>query len=80
MLSQQAYGFYHHSSQLLWSRFINISGCPGKIPADLHTEHLNRLAKEAIKNSGANNTENAIARVGQPIGTIGPLLQHFDLL
>ena len=43
------------SSQLLWSRFINVHGFPARnIPADLHMEHLNRIAKDAIKSLGAN--------------------------
>ena len=54
-------------------------GCPGKnIPADLHMEHLNRLIKEAIRNLGANKTENAITRIGRAIGTIAPVLQKYD--
>ena len=39
-------------------------------------EHLDRLAKDANKNLVANKTERAIE---QAIGTIAPLLQHFDL-
>ncbi len=38
------------SNQLLWSRFVNVHGIPGRnIAGDLYTEHLNRIAKEAIK-------------------------------
>lgn len=67
------------SSQLLWSRFINVHGRPGKnIPADLHMEHLNRLVKEAMKNLGANKTEKACERIGKALGTIRPVLHQFD--
>lgn len=67
------------SAQLLWSRCINVHGRQGKnIPADLHMEHLNRLAKNAVKNLGANTTERAISRVGRVLGTIAPVLSKFD--
>lgn len=67
------------SSQLLWSRFINVHGYPGKnIPADLHMEHLNRLLKDAVRGLGSNKTESAISRVGRAIGTIAPVLSKFD--
>ena len=80
MLFQASYALSPRlSAELLWSRFINVHGHPGKnIPADLHMEHLNRLIKEAIRNLGANKTKNAIARIGRAIGTIAPVLQHFD--
>ena len=58
---------------------MNVHGRPGKnIPGDLHMEHLNRLAKEAIKNLGASKTEKGSIRIGKAIGTIGPVLQQFD--
>ena len=42
-----------HCHQMIWSRFINTVGRPGKnIPADLHMEHLNRILKEAVQNLG----------------------------
>ena len=80
MLFQHSYSLPPRlSAELLWSRFINVHGRPGKnIPADLHMEHLNRIAKEAIKNLGANKTEKAIARVGRALGTIAPVLRQFD--
>ena len=62
------------ASQLIWSRFVNTHGLPGKnIAGDLYMEHLNRLAKDAIRNLGANKTERAIERVGKAIGTIATL-------
>ena len=80
MLFQQSYALSPWlSAELLWSRFINVQGCPRKnIPADLHMEHLNRLVKEAIRNLGANKTENVITGIGRVIGTIAPVLQQFD--
>lgn len=45
------------SYQLMWSHFVNVHGQPGRnIPLDLHMEHLNHLAKDAIKNLGSNKT------------------------
>ena len=69
-----------HALQLLWSRSINVHGRPGKnVPADLHLEHLNRTVKECIKGLGANKTDQAIKRVGYALGTIVPVLEHYDL-
>lgn len=55
---------HHHglpprqAAQLIWGRFINVHGLPGRnIPGDLHQEHLNRLAKQAIGRLGSNKTE-----------------------
>ena len=68
------------SSQLLWSRTVNIHGLPGRnIPGDLHIEHLNRVAKECIVRLGASKTPKAITRVGRAIGTIAPVLDRFDV-
>lgn len=67
------------SAQLLWSRFINTQGLPGRnIPVDLHMEHLNKLAKDAINILGSNKSESAIQRVGRAIGTLSPVLSNFD--
>ena len=47
--------------QLIWSRFINTHGQPGKnIPCDLHLEHLNRALKTAICGLGANVIPRAV--------------------
>ena len=68
------------SSQLLWSRTINVHGLPGRnIPGDLEIEHLNRVAKQCIAHLGANKTPKAVTRVGRAIGTIAPVLDHFDV-
>ena len=54
-------------------------GLPARnIPADLHMEHLNRIAKDAIKSLGANKTKRAIERVGKSVGMLSPLLHQFD--
>lgn len=67
------------ASELIWSRFINTQGKPGKnIPNDLHCEHLNRLCKTAIKGIGANKTEKCITRVAKALGTLDPVLKQFD--
>lgn len=67
------------AEELIWSRFINVHGYPGKnIPNDLHCEHLNRLCKTAIKSLGVNKTETCITRIGRALGTISPLLDNFD--
>ena len=63
----------------MWSRFINVHGRPERnIPLDVHMEHLNRLAKDAIKNLGSNKTVGAVARVGRCIGTLSHVLDQFD--
>ena len=67
------------AAELVWSRFINTQGHPGKnIPNDLHMEHLNRLVKTAMKGLGANKTEKAITTVGEVLGVLGPVLENFD--
>ena len=65
--------------QLLYSRFINVCGLPGRnIAADLYMEHLNAVAKGCIKNLGVNKTETAIVRSAKALGTIVPILENFD--
>lgn len=67
------------ASELIWSRFVNISGQPGhNIPCDLHLEHLNRILKGCINNLGVNKTERSISRVSKALGTIAPFLYNFD--
>ena len=63
------------SRQLIWSRFINVHGKPGRnIPCDLHLEHLNRVLKTAVGDLGSNQTEASIARLGKCIGTMAEVL------
>ena len=67
------------TQQLLYSRFINTHGLPGRnIAADLHMEHLNRACKEAIKGLGANKTEKSITRIGKAIGPLVDIQANFD--
>ena len=80
MLYQFKYSFSPRLAQeLLTTRFINVHGRHHKnIPADLHMEHLNKIAKDAIEGLGANKKEKAIVRVGRAIGTVAPVLFSFD--
>ena len=67
------------AAELLWSRFFNGSGHPGKnIPNDLKCEHLNRLCKTAVSGLMANKTPECISRVAKALGTISPVLENFD--
>ena len=66
------------SHQLLWSRFINTHGLPGRnIECDLHMEHLNRICKNSIKGMGANKTEKAIQRAAKAIGKSSAVVDNF---
>ena len=66
------------SEQLLYSRFVNTAGLPGKnIAADLHLEHLNRLCKDSIKNLGANKTPRAFLRIGKSAQPISEIVANF---
>jgi len=50
-----------------------------KYPLDLNMKHLNRIAKDAMRNLGFNRTRvSSIARVGRCMGTLTPLLHQFD--
>ena len=67
------------SAELIWSRSINVHGCPGRnIPNDLQMEHLNRICKGSIKGLGPTKTAKCITRVGKALGTIVPILDNFD--
>ena len=67
------------SVQLLWSRFVNVHGQPGKnISVDLHMEHLNRIVKGAIGFQGSNQSVKALQRIGRAIGALAPVIDNFD--
>ena len=67
------------SIQLVWNRFINVRGLPGRnIPLDLHMEHLNRLIKDTLRTLRANKATRSIMRASQAMGTIAPVLEQFD--
>ena len=80
LLIQQSYTLSPRlAQQLLWSRFVNVHGRPGRnVPVDMHMEHLNKTAKGAIDFLGSNKTRKAITRIGQSIGTLSPVLDNFD--
>jgi len=65
------------SNQLIRGQFVNVRGLPGRnIPLDLNMEHLNQIAKDAMRNLGSNKTRvSSIARVGRCMGTLAPLLR-----
>ena len=67
------------AAELVWSRFVNVRGCPGRnIANDLHMEHLNRICKTAIRGLGANKTPEGISRIAKALGTVVPVLDNFD--
>ena len=76
---------YHHTfsprqaQQLLYSRFVNVHGLPGRnIAADLHMEHLNRACKDAIRGLGTNKTKKSITRIGKAIGPLMDITSNYD--
>ena len=65
--------------QLLWSRFVNAHGLPGRnISLDLHMEHLNRVCKVAVANLGANKTPEGTQRVAKCVGILSELQHNYD--
>jgi L1 cell adhesion molecule like protein len=80
MLAQYHFIFSpRQSHQLLWSRFVNVHGLPGRnIPCDLYMEHLNRLCKMALNHLGANKSDKAIKRTGLIIGVLETVLSNYD--
>ena len=63
------------AEEMLWCRFVNVSGLPGKnIAADLHMEHLNRTLNDSIRQP----TNECITRAGKAIGTLHPVLRLYD--
>ena len=69
----------HQAEELIWSRFINTHGCPGrKTNKDLHCEHLNRLCKTAVEGLGSNKVDESISRVAKALGILAPVLENYD--
>jgi L1 cell adhesion molecule like protein len=65
--------------QLIWSRFINTHGVPGRnIPSDLYNEHLNKVCKTAVANLGANVAPTSLKRVGKMVGILSDVQLNFD--
>ena len=75
------YQFYYQlpqrqATQLLYSRFVNVSGLPGhNIPTDLHLEHLNAIVKSCVKSLRANKTEEAIKRSAKALGNFSQFVK-----
>lgn len=69
-----------HAHQLLWSRFINVHGLPGRnIPCDLYMEHLNRVCKDAVEHLKSNkSSRKALERVAKVVGIINRTLHQFN--
>ena len=80
MLYSHAFLFSpRQAAQLLWCRFVNTAGRPGKnIAMDLHMEHLNRVCKDALRGLGANKTPKAIQRMGTCVGVLKSVTDNFD--
>ena len=67
------------ANQLLWCRFVNTTGRPGKnIAMDLHMEHLNHVCKDALCGLGANKTPTAIQKIGKCISVVKTVSDNFD--
>jgi len=65
----------YDSHQLIFDRFINIHGLPGKnIPMDLHLEHLNNFLKEQLKTLRSNLNEKNAKRVAEAMNNIRHLV------
>lgn len=65
--------------QLLWSRFVNVHGLPGRnIAGDLHMEHLNHICKQAIQGAGAKKRKETITRIGKALGPLAEVTSNFD--
>ena len=76
---------YHFSlserqrQQLLWSRFVNTHGVPGRnIALDLHMEHLNHVCKSAVGNLGANETAEGMKRFDKCVGVLAKVQNNYD--
>ena len=68
------------SEQIIWSRFINVSGKAGhNKPCDLHMEHMNRTAKEALGPQACLNPK-AVTRVGNCIALFQNVCRQFDVV
>ena len=65
------------ANELLCERFFNRKGGAGNnIPMDLRMEHMVRLLKCALKQLGANISENGAQRIAQSLGHIENLLEN----
>lgn len=68
-----------NSHNLIFERFINIHGRPGKnIPMDLHLEHLNNFLKEQLKTLRSNLNEENAKRIAQAMNNIRELVMNTE--
>ncbi|CAB3988651.1 PREDICTED: uncharacterized protein LOC107352495 [Paramuricea clavata] len=67
------------SHSLMWNRYVNNKGGPGKnIALALRLEHLTNLLKGLLKHLGPNVTESAAQRCSQSIHNVEKLLESVD--
>ena len=65
--------------QLLWSRFVNVHGLPGRnIAGDLHMEHLNHMCKQTIQGIRAKKRKEALTRIGKAVGPLASVTSNFN--
>ena len=66
----------HQADQLIFNRFINTSGLPGRnISCDLMMEHLNKVLKDCIGHLKAGKTEKANYVSVKPWTRLHPFLK-----
>ena len=65
------------SKQVIWNRFVNLSGGEGRnLDGDYVMEHLNRLAKGRMKSLGPNHTPQMVDHIGKTVLFCSKLEQH----
>ena len=64
------------SAQLLWSRFVNVHGQPGRNIVIF----INKIAKDALNSLGSNKSQKSIQWIGRAIGTLSPVMDNFDAI
>lgn len=68
------------SQQVMWNRFVNLSGGEGhNLDGDYVMELLNRLAKTRIKSLGPNHTPKVVDRIGKTVMFCSQLEQHMTV-
>jgi len=67
------------AAQVKWCRTVNTTNLQGcNIPMDLHLEHLNRRLKCALRNMGANVTDNSVKLAAESVDTINHICHVFE--
>ena len=61
--------------QMIWCRFVNRIAC--NKPCDLHMEHTNRIAKQALGQQACRNPK-SVKRIGNCIGLFQNVSTQFD--